>query len=177
MLPTVAYFEFLLYDSERSSVRNEETVDLSVVEVGKMYELVVTTFRVLYRLCLGDVVKVVEFHYTSPQVEFLQLLMLRDKFGADILEFLSFFDMESDKKQLKILVEVKDTTGLLQNEKFTKSIDIRRRCCSVVEDGLRGIYQVMRARGDVGPLSVSIVRRGSFDLLLEEAIRNGSPSS
>lgn len=199
MLPTAAYFEFLPFDIERSCVIDEETVDLSAVEVGKMYELIVTTFRGLYRLRLGDIVKVVGFRYTSPQVEFVMRapsssgqivtekdllsamasfqLMLSEEFGAEILEFSSFMDTESENKQLKIFVEVKDASGLLQNDEFTESVDVRRRCCSVVEEGLGGLYRVMRARGDVDPLSVSIVRRGSFDLLLEEALRNGAPAS
>lgn len=199
VLPTAAYFEFLPFDTERSCVTDEQTVDLSGVEVGKMYELVVTTFRGLYRLCLGDIVRVVGFHHMSPQVEFVMRapkssgqiitekdlmstmasfqLMLREEFAAEIMEFSSFVDLESERKQLKIFVEVKDLSSLLQNDKFTESVDARRKCCSVLEDGLRGIYQIMRARGDVGPLSVSIVRPGSFDQLLEEAIRNGAPAS
>lgn len=164
-----------------------------------MYELIVTTFRGLYRLRLWDIVKVVGFHYTSPQVEFVMRapsssgqivtekdllsamagfqLMLSEEFGAEILDFSSFMHTESEKKQLKIFVEVKDVSGLLQNDKFTESVDVRRKCCSVVEEGLGGLYQVMRARGDVVPLSVSIARSGSFDLLLEEALRNGAPAS
>ncbi|KAL8548462.1 hypothetical protein ACS0TY_007676 [Phlomoides rotata] len=199
MLPTAAYFEFLPFDIEASCVRDEQAVDISGVKLGKMYELVVTTYRGMYRLRLGDIVKVVGFHYTSPQVEFVMRapkssgqivtekdllstmasfqLMLRDEFGADIMEFSSFVDMESEVKQLKIFIEVKNISGLLQNDKFKESVDVRRKCCSVLEDGLGSIYQVTRERGDIGPLSVSIVRTGSFDRLLEEAIRNGAPAS
>lgn len=70
MLPTAAYFEFLPFDLEKCEIVDEETVDFSGVEVGKMYEVVVTTYRGFYRYRLGDVVKVVGFYNSSPQVEF-----------------------------------------------------------------------------------------------------------
>ncbi|KAK4418221.1 putative indole-3-acetic acid-amido synthetase GH3.6 [Sesamum alatum] len=199
ILPTAAYFEFLPFDVKRTTVKKEQTVDLSGLEVGKLYELVVTTFRGLYRLRLGDIVKVVGFHHTSPQIEFVMRapkssdeiitekdllsamgsfqLLLRDELAADVLEFSSFMDLESEPKKLKIFFEVKDESSLLQNDKFTESIDALRKCCSVLEDGLGGMYQVMKARGEVGPLSASIVKPGTFDRLLEEAIKNGAPAS
>ncbi|KAL0435796.1 UNVERIFIED_CONTAM: putative indole-3-acetic acid-amido synthetase GH3.6 [Sesamum radiatum] len=199
ILPTAAYFEFLPYDVERSCVKDEQTVDLSGLEVGKFYELVVTTFRGLYRLRLGDIVKVAGFHHTSPQIEFVMRapkssaeiitekdllsamgsfqLLLRDELAAEVLEFSSFMDLESEPKKLKIFIEVKEEFTLLQNDKFTESIDALRKCCSVLEDGLGGIYQVMKARREVGPLSVLIVKPGTFDGLLEEAIKKGAPAS
>ncbi|KAI3449580.1 hypothetical protein Pfo_006245 [Paulownia fortunei] len=164
VLPTVAYFEFLPFDTERSCLRDEQTVDLSGLEVGKVYELVVTTFRGLYRLRLGDIVKVVSFHHTSPQVEFVMRapkssgqiitekdllsamasfqLMLRDEFGAEIMEFASFVDLESEPKHLKTFIEVKDMSNLLQNDKFTESVDAQRKCCSVLEDGLEAYIKL-----------------------------------
>ncbi|KAI7991130.1 putative indole-3-acetic acid-amido synthetase GH3.6 [Camellia lanceoleosa] len=71
MLPTAAYFEFLPFDMNQTSARDEETVDLTGVKVGKMYEVVVTTYRGLYRYRLGDIVKVVGFYNSSSQVEFV----------------------------------------------------------------------------------------------------------
>ncbi|KAH7863380.1 hypothetical protein Vadar_016760 [Vaccinium darrowii] len=68
ILPTAAYFVFLPFDNDKMSVSGEETVDLSGVEVDKMYEVVVTTYRGLYRYRLGDIVKVVGFYDSSPQV-------------------------------------------------------------------------------------------------------------
>lgn len=201
LLPTAAYFEFLPFDDvvEGSCVTDEQkVVDVSGVEVGKMYELVVTTFRGLYRLHLGDIVKVVGFYYTSPQVEFVMRapkssgqiitekdlmssmasfqLMLRDEFAAEVTEFASFLDFESEPKQLKVFVEVKNASNLLQNDRFTENIDAQRKCCSFLEYGFGGTYQVMKERNEIGPLSVIIVRPGSFDWLLEEAVRNGAPA-
>ena len=71
LLPTAAYFEFLPFDPDHLDTVSEKTVDFSGVEVGKMYELVVTTYRGLYRYRMGDVVKVVGFYNSSPQVEYV----------------------------------------------------------------------------------------------------------
>ena len=40
------------------------------VEVGGLYELVVTTLSGLYRYRIGDVVRVVRFHNSCPVIEF-----------------------------------------------------------------------------------------------------------
>ncbi|KAG8389398.1 hypothetical protein BUALT_Bualt02G0225100 [Buddleja alternifolia] len=199
ILPTAAYFEFLPFNIETSWVSNVETVDISGLEVGKMYELVVTTFRGLYRLRLGDIVRVVGFYKTSPQVEFVtrapkslgeiitekDLLsamasfhrVLRNELGVEIMEFSSFVDLELETKKLNIFIELKDESIFLKNGEFTESNGALGKCCSVLEDNMGSIYQVMKARGEIGPLSISIVKKGTFDWLLEEAIKNGAPAS
>uniref|UniRef100_A0A5B7C0Z5 Indole-3-acetic acid-amido synthetase GH3.6 n=1 Tax=Davidia involucrata TaxID=16924 RepID=A0A5B7C0Z5_DAVIN len=199
MLPIAAYFEFLPFDSNKISVTDEETVELSGVEVGKMYEVVVTTYRGLYRYRLGDIVKVVGFYNSSPQVEFVMRapktpgeiiterdlmsamasfqLALRNVMTVEIMEFASFLDLELNPNQLKIFVEVKEGYLFLQKEMLHESVMTLRRCCSSLEDGLGGIYKVMKAKGEVAPLLVYIVKPGSFDRLLQVAIENGAPAS
>ncbi|RHN48032.1 putative GH3 family protein [Medicago truncatula] len=57
LLPTFAYFEILPFemnDQNDEDVVGEQTVDLCSVEVGKMYEVVVTTYRGFYRYKLGE---------------------------------------------------------------------------------------------------------------------------
>ncbi|CAK9151006.1 unnamed protein product [Ilex paraguariensis] len=199
MLPSAAYFEFLPYDLTNNCLIDEETVDLSGVAVGKMYEMVVTTYRGLYRYRLGDIVKVTGFYNSSPQLEFVMRapktsreilterdlvsamasfqLVLKDVIAAEITEFASFLDLELDPKQLMIFIEVKEGCMLLQKDNLQESLIILKRCCSSLEDRLGGIYKVMKAGGEIGPLLVSIVKPGSFDRLLQEAIKNGAPAS
>ena len=45
-------------------------VDLVDVEVGKEYELVITTYAGLYHYCVGDIVRVTGFHNSAPQFHF-----------------------------------------------------------------------------------------------------------
>ncbi|KAG8389400.1 hypothetical protein BUALT_Bualt02G0225300 [Buddleja alternifolia] len=194
-IPILAYFEFLPFNIEKSCVSNEETVDISGLEVGEMYELVVTTFRGFYHLRLGDIVRVVGFYKTSPQVEFVtrapkssgeiitekDLLSamasfhraLRNELDVEIMEFSSFVDLELETKKLNVFIELTVESIFLKNGEFTESNGALRKCCSVLEDSMGGIYQVMKARGEIDPLLISIVKKGTFDWLLEEAIKNG----
>ncbi|CAL5433109.1 unnamed protein product [Camellia sinensis] len=199
MLPTAAYFEFLLFDMNKASARDEETVDLTGVEVGKMYEVVVTTYRGLYRYRLGDIVKVVGFYNSSPQVEFVmrapktpsEILtegdlmsamksfqqVLRNEVMTEVTEFAVFLDLELNPKQLKVFVEVTEGSIFLQLEKLNESVLVLRGCCSYLEDGFGAIYKLMRQRGEVGPMLLYIVKPGSFDKILQVAIENGAPAS
>ncbi|THG04480.1 hypothetical protein TEA_022652 [Camellia sinensis var. sinensis] len=199
MLPTAAYFEFLPFDINKMSAREEETVDLTGVEMGKMYEVVVTTYRGLYRYRLGDIVKVVGFYNSSPQVEFVmrapktpsEILtegdlmsamksfqqVLRNEAMTEVTEFAGFLDLELNPKQLKVFVEVTEGSIFLQLEKLNESVLVLRGCCSYLEDGFGAIYKLMRQRGEVGPMLLYIVKPGSFDKILQVAIENGAPAS
>lgn len=61
VLPESAYYEFL---SEQ-----EEIVSLENVQIGKVYEPVITTFSGLYRYRMGDRIKVVSFAGKAPVFE------------------------------------------------------------------------------------------------------------
>jgi auxin responsive GH3 family protein len=199
ILPTFAYFEFLPFqmnENEKDAVV-EQTVDLTGVEVGKMYEMVVTTYRGFYRYKLGDIVKVVGFHNSSPQVEFVmrapkssaEILTEKDLFTAvenfqlalrgamgidsiEIVEFASFLDQESTPKQLKIFIEVKEESKFLE-ERFK----LFKSCISSLENGLGALYKVQRDKGHLGNLMISILRHGAFDQLSDLAIKNGTSAS
>ncbi|XP_057473653.1 LOW QUALITY PROTEIN: probable indole-3-acetic acid-amido synthetase GH3.6 [Actinidia eriantha] len=199
LLPTAAYFEFLPFNMNKMSVSNEETVDVSGVEMGKMYEMVVTTYRGLYRYRLGDIVKVVGFYNSSPQVEFVTRApnhpgevitegnlisaiksfqqVLRSEATTEITEFTCFLDMALNPKQLKVFVEVREARIFLQEENLQESVLVLRRCCSSLEDDFGDIYKLMKARGEVGPMLLYIVKPGSFDKVLQVAIENGAPAS
>lgn len=196
MLPTAAYFEFLPFDLNEGSVDGKETVNFSDVEVGKTYEVVVTTYRGFYRYRLGDIVRVVGFHNSSPEVEFVMRapnnayevitekdlmsamesfqLVMSNAVAVEIAEFASFLDMESSPKQLKIFLEVKEGCVLLQEEKLQESVESLERCFSSLEKSLGGLYKVQRDRSEIGPLLVYIVKPGSFDRIFQMAVENGA---
>ncbi|XP_057718163.1 probable indole-3-acetic acid-amido synthetase GH3.6 [Arachis stenosperma] len=200
ILPTAAYFEFLPFNmNEESNDAADETVDLSRVEVGKMYEVVVTTYRGFYRYRLGDVVKVVGFYNKSPEVEFVmrapkthaEILTEKDLVSAienfqlavrgammkiEIVEFASFLDQESQPKQLKVFAEVQEESDFME-DKLEESTMILKRCISSLESAFGALYKVEKDKGQVGNLMVFILRPGAFDKLYEVAIRNGTPAS
>lgn len=193
MLPFAAYFEFLPFDLDSNNYSSEVTVDFSSVEVGKTYEVVVTTYGGFYRYCLGDIVRVVGFHNSSPEVEFVmrapkncaeviterQLISAIEDFqilvkkvsNAEVIEYASFFDPDLSPKQLKVFLEIKEV------KRQESAVVLLKRCCSALEDGLQGMYKVMRERGELRPLLLYIVEPGSFDKLLLMAIDKGAPAS
>ncbi|XP_058738056.1 probable indole-3-acetic acid-amido synthetase GH3.6 [Vicia villosa] len=198
ILPTFAYFEFLPFEmNNNDDVVDEQTVDLCSVEVGKMYEVVVTTYRGFYRYKLGDIVRVVGFYNSSPQVEFVMRapkssaeiitekdlisavenfqLAIRGAMGIDsieIVEFASFLDQEPVSKQLKVFVEVQEES------KFSEEwIKVFKSCISSLESGLGALYKVQKHKAHLGKLVMIILRNGAFDKLSELAIKKGTSAS
>ena len=64
LYPGSAYYEF-------RSIDTNEIVEISKLETGKRYELILTTFSGLYRYALGDVLKVVGFYGELPIICFM----------------------------------------------------------------------------------------------------------
>ncbi|XP_030451418.1 probable indole-3-acetic acid-amido synthetase GH3.6 [Syzygium oleosum] len=196
MLPTGAYFEFLPFDSNENSVADREIVDVSGVKVGKVYEVVATTYRGFYRYRLGDIVKVTGFYNSSPELEYVMRapksssevvterdlisvvektrVLLEDVLEAEVTEYASFLDLNLSPKQLKVYIEVK---GVSFEDKLKDSIIDLTGCCASLEDDFGGLYKVHRERGELGPLLVYIVTPGSFDRLLQIATEKGAPAS
>ncbi|KAJ4823991.1 hypothetical protein Tsubulata_039248 [Turnera subulata] len=197
MLPTAAYFEFLPFDHDRSSAAGEESVDFSGIEGAKLYELVVTTHNGLCRYRLGDIVRVVGFHNSSPIIEFVMRgpksvcevtetdlmsamesfqLELRNQMGLEIVEYSSFLETDTSPKQLKVFIEIAKLM-FLQEEKLHESVEALKRYCLSLENGLGAAYKGRRYNGDMAPVLVSVVKPGSFDMILQMAIGNGAPAS
>ena len=57
------------FECSFSSDKNPETLLIDEVEVGKRYEVVLTTESGFYRYRVGDVVEVVDFHHNCPVVQ------------------------------------------------------------------------------------------------------------
>ncbi|KAL4304742.1 hypothetical protein HN51_038880 [Arachis hypogaea] len=201
LFPNTAYFEFLPFNMNDETNNNvaDEMFDLSSVEVGKMYEIVVTTYGGFYRYRLGDVVRILGFYNSSPEVEFVmrapkaasEILTERDLISAidnfqlslrgammriQIVEFASFLDQESRPKQLKVFVEVQEESDFME-DKQEESIRTLRSCITSLEGSLGALYKVEKVKGQLGNLMVFILRPGAFDKLYEVAIRNGTPAS
>ncbi|KAI5059094.1 hypothetical protein GOP47_0025413 [Adiantum capillus-veneris] len=79
VVPSFAYFEFIPLPprSSLSSIQQEmeageeaNPVGLTEVEVGREYEVLLTTYGGLYRYKLGDVVRVTSFFNASPQLAY-----------------------------------------------------------------------------------------------------------
>ncbi|XP_073252983.1 uncharacterized protein [Porites lutea] len=68
LVPRAMFFEFIPVEESREE--QPTTLFAEQTEVGKIYELVVTTLSGLYRYRIGDVVKIARFHNNCPVVEY-----------------------------------------------------------------------------------------------------------
>ncbi|XP_078428605.1 auxin-responsive GH3 family protein isoform X2 [Wolffia australiana] len=198
LVPTFAYFEFipLRTSSNGSGYSNDdEPVTIAEVELHREYELVVTTFTGLYRYRLGDVVRVVGFHKSSPKLSFVRRRNVMLAVNTD----------KSTERDLELAVE--KTAGLLAKSgaelvDFTSravvgdgahwpgyyvifleidgevSDSALRECCRAMDLSFADYgYVVSRRCGSIGPLELCVLEKGTFKEILAYYIGNGGTLS
>ncbi|XP_043716690.1 jasmonoyl--L-amino acid synthetase JAR6-like [Telopea speciosissima] len=195
VLPDIGYFEFIpLQDENASGVLRIESnpVGLTEVKIGEEYEIIVTNFAGLYRYRLGDVVKVIGFHNSTPELQFvcrrsllltinidkntekdLQLaveeaskLLLEEK--IEVVDFSSHVDVSTDPGHYVIFWEL---SGEASEEVLNKSCDCLDR--SFVDAG----YVSSRKVKTIGPLELRVVKRGTFQKILDHFLGLGAAVS
>ncbi|KAK9076381.1 hypothetical protein SSX86_004715 [Deinandra increscens subsp. villosa] len=201
VLPNIGYFEFIPLreigaitqdhsELESPLVRAEpRPVGLTDVQVGEEYEVVVTNFAGLYRYRLGDVVKVVGFHNSTPELQFvcrrdlmppinidkntekdLQLsveaaakLLAAEK--LEVVDFTSQVDLSSDPGHYVIFWEVSGKA----------SDDVLQDCCNCLDSAfIDAGYVSSRKVRAIGPLELKILKRGTFQKILDHYVGLGS---
>ncbi|KAF8668625.1 hypothetical protein HU200_051800 [Digitaria exilis] len=198
LMPNMCYFEFLPMDAAASGAGDaSQLVDLARVELGKEYELVITTYAGLNRYRVGDVLQVTGFHNTAPQFRFVR--------RKNVL--LSIESDKTDEAELQRAVE--RASALLRphgatvveytSQAYTKSIpghyviywellakspggaggavdkETLEQCCLGMEEALNSVYRQSRvADGSIGPLEIRVVRPGTFEELMDYAISRGA---
>ncbi|XP_076957472.1 jasmonoyl--L-amino acid synthetase JAR4-like [Bidens hawaiensis] len=184
VLPNIGYFEFLpLRDYD------PRPAGLTDVEVGQEYEVVVTNFAGLYRYRLGDVVKVVGFHNSTPELQFvcrrnlmptinidkntekdLQLsveaaakLLTAEK--LEVVDFTSHVDLSSEPGHYVIFWEVSGEA----------SDDVFQDCCNCLDSTFVDAgYVSSRKVQAIGPLELKVLKKGSFQKILDHYVGLGS---
>ncbi|CAL9050467.1 unnamed protein product [Musa banksii] len=199
VLPNIGYFEFIpLEKPEEQELENSastihyiesEPVGLTEVEVGKEYEIIVTNFAGLYRYRLGDVVRVAGFHNSTPELQFVCRRSLVLSINID----------KNTEKDLQLAVE--EAAKLLAAEKlevvdFTSHVDtstepghyvifwelssdtteeVLRSCCNCLDLAFVDAgYIGSRKVGTIGPLELRVVRKKTFERILEHFLGLGA---
>ncbi|CAI9294548.1 unnamed protein product [Lactuca saligna] len=192
IMPNMAYFEFIPHNPHSGSTNN--VVDLANVEIGKEYELVVTTHAGLYRYCVGDILRVTGFHNSAPQFHFVRrkdvLLSIESdktdeselqsaienaskllkKFNTSVVEYTSYADTETIPGHYVIFWEllVKDPMNYPREE-------VMEQCCLAMEESLNAVYRQGRVEcNSIGPLEIRVVKNGTFEELMDYAIARGA---
>ncbi|XP_057788186.1 probable indole-3-acetic acid-amido synthetase GH3.1 [Salvia miltiorrhiza] len=191
IMPNMAYFEFLPHEPSSNSVEQARLVDLAEVEVGKEYELVITTYAGLYRYHVGDILRVTGYHNAAPQFQFVRrknVLLSIDSDKTDEAELQSAVDSASEvlREYNTSVVEYTsyaDTATipghyvvyweLLGSE--APGDGVVERCCLAMEEALNSVYRQCRvADGSIGALEIRVVRNGTFEELMDYAISRGA---
>ncbi|KAH9695270.1 putative indole-3-acetic acid-amido synthetase GH3.1 [Citrus sinensis] len=185
IMPNMAYFEFLPHEPSDSfglTSSDPQPVDLVDVEMGKEYELVITTYAVI------------GFHNSAPQFHFVRrknVLLSIDADKTDEAELQNAIDNAS-----RLLREFNTSVGEYTSYANTKTIpghyviywellikdsansptnEVLNQCCLAMEECLNSVYRQGRvADNSIGPLEIRVVRNGTFEELMDYAISRGA---
>lgn len=194
IMPNMGYFEFLPHDPTTTYSSPTNLVDLVDVEVGKEYELVITTYAGLNRYRVGDILRVTGFHNSAPQFHFVRrknvlLSIDADKtdeaelqravenaskllreFNTSVVEYTSYADTKTIPGHYVIYWEL-----LMKDLNNSPSDDVLNKCCLAMEESLNTVYRQGRvACNSIGPLEIRVVKNGTFEELMDYAISRGA---
>ncbi|RDX61215.1 Jasmonic acid-amido synthetase JAR1 [Mucuna pruriens] len=199
VLPQIGYFEFIpltVLEGTKGDANflcmDLKPVGLTDVKVGEEYEIVITNPAGLYRYRLGDVVKVMGFHNSAPEVKFVRRSNLLLTINID----------KNTEKDLQLAVEA--ASHLLAEEKlevvdYTSNIDLSKEpghyvifweisgeaseevlgeCCNCLDKSFVDAgYTSSRKVNCIGALELRLVRRGTFQKILEHFLALGAAVS
>ncbi|KAG7657856.1 GH3 family [Arabidopsis suecica] len=196
IFPNMAYFEFLPHNHDGDgAVEATSLVELADVEVGKEYELVITTYAGLYRYRVGDILRVTGFHNSAPQFKFIRrenvlLSIESDKTdeadlqkavenasrllaeqGTRVIEYTSYADTKTIPGHYVIYWELLsgDQSNALPSD------EVMAKCCLEMEESLNAVYRQSRVSDkSIGPLEIRVVQNGTFEELMDFSILRGS---
>lgn len=194
IMPNMAYFEFLPHEPNSTRDSPSRLVDLADVEIGKEYELVITTFTGLCRYRVGDILRVTGFHNSAPQFQFVRrknVLLSIDSDKTDeaelqaavenasrllrelntsVVEYTSYADTKTIPGHYVIYWEL-----LVKDSSNSPSDEMLDRCCLAMEESLNSVYRQCRVYDNsIGPLEIRVVRNGTFEELMDYAISRGA---
>lgn len=195
IMPNMGYFEFIPHELNNKSCKGmPDLVELADLEVGKEYELVITTYAGLNRYRVGDILRVTGFHNAAPQFRFVRrknvlLSIESDKtdeaelqravekasellkpYGASVAEYTSQADTRAIPGHYVIYWEL-----LLRSPEKQPGPVVLERCCLEMEEAMNTVYRQSRvADGSIGPLEIRVVRSGTFEELMDYAISRGA---
>ncbi|KAF3432020.1 hypothetical protein FNV43_RR26759 [Rhamnella rubrinervis] len=182
VFPNIGYFEFLPVSDKTES----KAVGLTQVKVGEEYEIVVTNV-------LGDVVKVMGFHNSSPELKFVRRrnLILNINIDKNTEKDLQLAVEEAAKLLVEERLEVVDYTSLAEWSSAEAghyvifwelngegSEEVLGECCNRLDKYFADIgYVISRKVNTIGALELRIVRGGTFKKILEHFVASGGSAS
>ncbi|KAL9256686.1 Jasmonoyl--L-amino acid synthetase JAR6-like protein [Drosera capensis] len=193
VLPDIGYYEFIPLMDTCNVHLEPEPVGLTEVEVGEEYEVIITTFAGLYRYRLGDAVKVMGFHNSTPELKFIcrKNLLLSVNIDKNTEKDLQLAVQEASKCLMLEKVDGVDFTSHVDRstepghyvifwELASDHVDhnVLQDCCNCLDRSFADAgYVSSRKVGSIGPLELRVVHRGTFRKILEHFLNLGAAMS
>jgi len=185
IIPDTVFYEFI--PVEEFNENNSRALCAEELEVGKNYELVITTYSGLYRYRLGDVIKVVGFYNNSPEIEFLyrknQVLNMvsektteehlsnaikntKNRLKINLIDYTAVADNSITPGRYQFYFEIKGkaTKELVRNIENTLDEEIAN--CNLA-------YKRFRKKNGLAMPKVIIVEEGTFNKVKEFLFKKG----
>ncbi|KAJ1688122.1 hypothetical protein LUZ63_019512 [Rhynchospora breviuscula] len=201
VLPNIGYFEFIplerpigqeLESSAAVHYIESEPVGLTEVEVGKIYEPVLTNGAGLYRYRLGDVVQIAGFHNSTPELEFIcrRSLLLTINIDKNTEKDLQLSVEEASKLLAEEKVEIVDFTSLVDRStepghyvifweiSSDTTDEVLSNCTNCLDLAFKDAgYMGSRKVNAIGPLELRVLRKGTFNKILDHFLGLGAAVS
>ncbi|AFM40634.1 GH3 auxin-responsive promoter-binding protein [Desulfosporosinus acidiphilus SJ4] len=188
--PGFAYYEFI--PIAEADLPQPRTLNLDQLQKDQSYEIVVTNFSGFYRYRIGDVVKVVDYYFNTPLLEFGyrkgQLLNLA---GEKTSEQAVIAAIQDASLTLGLLLEdftvVQDLAGPLGSYQFylevadvpaatEKGVKIRQaldECLAQANPRYLAAVQDRR----LAPLGLNLVAKGTFGEIRKMLVQRGASNN
>ncbi|KAB2595820.1 jasmonic acid-amido synthetase JAR1-like [Pyrus ussuriensis x Pyrus communis] len=188
VIPNVGYYEFIPLRNNSG----EQPVGLTEVTVGEEYEVVLTSVAGLYRYRLGDIVKVVGFYNSTPELKFVCRSNLLLSINIDkntekdlqlsveeaakplaaekleVVDFSSHVDLSTDPGHYVIFWELNGEPNH----------QVLSECCNCLDKAFVDVgYMSSRKVNTIGPLEIRILRKGTFQKILIHYLAQGAAAS
>ncbi|MBW4631917.1 MAG: GH3 auxin-responsive promoter family protein [Iphinoe sp. HA4291-MV1] len=190
--PHAAFFEFIPFSE--IDAQQPTTVDLTSLDVGESYEIVVTTVAGLYRYRMGDIVKCVGYYHQSPMVEYqYRQGSLLNITGEKVSEQTVFTAITEAIKLLESDCELVDYTTRIEfisgsgryvvyvevSQTFSSLPDLNecREKIEAVIASLNTAYKQCRAENRIDQLELKLVQKDTFKLLQQMLLSTGTSNS
>jgi len=190
--PHSAFFEFIPIEEIESD--NPTTLNLTSLQVGESYEILVTTIAGLYRYRMGDIIKCVGYYNQSPTVEFLYRRgSLLNICGEKVSEIETSIAINNAIEVIGEDWEIVDYTTTINLNlspfryifyiEFEKLIPLDYDLTSLAKEidrqlkSINILYSTFRKANSIGNLELKIVKEGAFNLLKKEILQRGTTES
>jgi len=184
----VTFFEFV---EKKENQKDGDPITIDKLEVGKNYEIIITTTEGLYRYKMGDIVKVTGYKHKLPLIEFVDrdnylniagelahenilisiMYKVIEELGIKIksFTFLPYLQDTSKKPRYEILVEPLLETILEDKD----AIKLKELLDKTLKEYISDYRQMREEFGRLDPPVLSIVKQGEYDKFDKKRITGG----